>query len=140
MPAEAPRRAATEDTGSGTVLVVEDNPEVLAAASEMLQALGYSIATASNAADALAILHSGREVDVLFSDVLLPGGMLGEALAREAQRMRPGLRVLLTSGYAGSADAAEAGMVFLAKPYRRAELAEKLREAMRRPAGPVRPG
>jgi CheY-like chemotaxis protein len=89
------------------------------------------VLTAANAGDALEILRSAVEIDVLFSDVIMPGGMNGAQLAIEARRIRPGLKVLLTSGYTAEALTKEHGMPddleVLPKPYRHEDLANKLR-------------
>ena len=118
-----------------TVLAVEDEPAVLAAVVEQLADLGYSVLSARDAAEALERLRGPERVDVLFSDVVMPGGMNGVQLAVEAGRLRPGLRVLLTSGYTNEALVGEHGMPgdtpVLAKPYRREELADRLRSVMR---------
>ncbi len=123
-----PIRAAK---GHETVLVVEDDPEVLNVAVSGLLELGYDVKTATDAREALAILRSDPSIDVLFSDVAMPGGMNGAQLAMEAQRLRADLKVLLTSGYTASALTQEHGlpeqMEVLHKPYRREELASKLR-------------
>ncbi|MEJ0071891.1 MAG: response regulator [Pseudomonadota bacterium] len=84
-----------------------------------------------NAPAALELLRGAQPIDLLFSDVVMPGGMNGAQLALEARRIRPGLKVLLTSGYTASALQLEHGLPsnleFLGKPYRRDELASKLR-------------
>jgi signal transduction histidine kinase len=117
--------------GHETVLVVEDDPDVLSIAVSGLLELGYDVKTATDAREALAILRSDPTIDVLFSDVVMPGGMNGAQLAMEAQRLRGDLKVLLTSGYTASALSQEHGMPeqmeVLHKPYRREELASKLR-------------
>jgi signal transduction histidine kinase len=124
----APIRAAK---GHETVLVVEDDPDVLNVAVSGLLELGYDVKTATDAREALTILRSDRSIDVLFSDVVMPGGMNGAQLAMEAQHLRRDLKVLLTSGYTASALSQEHGlpeqMDVLQKPYRREELASKLR-------------
>ena len=113
-----------------TVLVVEDNPDVLDFAVAGLTELGYRVKTATDAQAALDILRTEADIDVLFSDVAMPGGMNGGQLAVEAQRIRPGLRVLLTSGYAASAlsqNELPETLRVLPKPYRRDDLAANLR-------------
>jgi PAS domain S-box-containing protein len=126
-------RAATG--GNETVLVVEDEPEVLRIAVAFVTSLGYRALSATNAAEALALLEDGTSVDLLFSDVVLGTGMTGGELGREAQRRRPGLPVLLTSGYERpAADAGEAPHIrefeLLSKPYRREALAAALRRRL----------
>ncbi|MEG9524189.1 MAG: MASE4 domain-containing protein [Hyphomicrobiales bacterium] len=112
------------------VLVVEDEPAVLEMAVESLGELGYRTLTATQASEALERLGGPERIDILFSDVVMPGGMNGVQLSVEARRLRPGLRVLLTSGYTGTAldeHAVPADLPLLSKPYRRDELANKLR-------------
>ena len=98
--------------------------------AEGLRKLSYTVVTASGATAALAVLRGGQPVDILFSDTVMPGGMNGVQLAVEARRLRPGLKVLLTSGYPrGSGVGAEIpdDMPLLTKPYRREQLAAQLR-------------
>jgi nitrogen-specific signal transduction histidine kinase/CheY-like chemotaxis protein len=124
----APIRAAS---GHERVLVVEDDPDVLDIAVSGLLDLGYDVKTAMDAHEALAILRASSGIDVLFSDVVMPGGMNGVRLAVEAQRICPALKILLTSGYAASALSQDHGLPetleVLRKPYRREDLAQKLR-------------
>ncbi|HUC10341.1 MAG TPA: PAS domain S-box protein [Stellaceae bacterium] len=110
----------------GSVLITEDDPDVLAIAVETLRSLGYEIYSAANAAEALTILKRGTPVDVLFSDIVMPGGMNGVELAREARRLRPGIRVLLSSGYSRQGLQPEEGTSFIPKPYQLPELARQL--------------
>ncbi|MFY9291623.1 MAG: MASE4 domain-containing protein [Methylorubrum rhodinum] len=120
------RRAASGEV----VLVVEDEPAVLEMAVESLGELGYRTLTATRASEALDRLGGPERIDILFSDVVMPGGMNGVQLSVEARRLRPGLRVLLTSGYTGTAldaHAVPADVPLLSKPYQRDELADKLR-------------
>jgi signal transduction histidine kinase len=118
-------------SGHETILVVEDDEDVLAVAAESLRELGYQVVTALNAAQALEILRGNQPVELLFSDVIMPGGMNGAQLAVEARRIRPELKVLLTSGYTAAALSFEHGLPdnlnVVSKPYRREELARKLR-------------
>ena len=114
-----------------TILIVEDDEEVLIVAAENLRELGYQVETAVNAAQALDVLKGDHSVDLLFSDVIMPGGMNGVQLAVEARRIRPTLKVLLTSGYTAAALSREHGLPdnlnVVEKPYQREELAKKLR-------------
>ena len=103
------------------VLIVDDDENVLEIATEFVQRLGYNAMVASNGADALDILRRNQDVTVLFSDINMPG-MDGEELARAAVAVRPGLRVILTSGARRSAIAA----AFVPKPYRAADLVDVL--------------
>ncbi len=119
-----------------TILVVEDNADVRKVVCQLLRDLGCSVVEASNAAAALAILESDQKVDLLFSDIVMPGGMAGTELARTARRLRPGLKTLLTSGFAeGSIRAGQAAGDFddiLSKPYRRQDLVHKMLEVLGR--------
>ncbi len=112
----------------GQILIVEDDDEVAALACEMLAQLGYEVTRAASAAAALGALADGRSVDLIFSDIMMPGGMNGVELAREIKRRRSDIPVLLTSGYSeGSAqDAEAAGVKILPKPYNITELAQAL--------------
>lgn len=128
----------------GTVLLVDDDKEVAALVGEMLEHLGYRVTHAASATDALSALQNGCKVDIVFSDVMMPGGMNGVELAREIRTRALGVPVLLTSGYAEAAQksAAAEGVHVLAKPYRLEELATALREAIESAvaAEPVRQG
>ncbi|UFZ07294.1 response regulator [Bradyrhizobium ontarionense] len=120
-----PRARSREE---GRILLVEDDDEVAALVSEMLRQLGYEVTRASSAAAALGALADGRSVDLVFSDVMMPGGMNGVELAREIQKRRGDMPILLTSGYSGAAvhAAKEAGVRILSKPYRIDELAAEI--------------
>jgi signal transduction histidine kinase/CheY-like chemotaxis protein len=121
-------------TGRGTILVVEDDEDVLAVTAESLKDLGYQVVTAANTARALEILSGDQPIDLLFSDVIIPGGTNGAQLAARARRVRPELKVLLTSGYTAAALSLEHGLPdnlnVVGKPYQRDELARKLRLAI----------
>ena len=121
-------------SGRATILMVEDDEDVLAVTAESLRELGYQVVTAVTAARALDILRSDQPVDLLFSDVVIPGGADGAQLAVEARRVRPQLKVLLTSGYAAAALNLEHRLPdtleVVAKPYEREELAHKVRLAI----------
>jgi signal transduction histidine kinase/CheY-like chemotaxis protein len=123
--------SARPDNGHETILVVEDDEDVLVVATESLRELGYQVVTAGDATQALAILRGDQRVDLLLSDVIMPGGMNGVQLTVEARRIRPELKVLLTSGYTAAALSLEHGLPdnlnVVEKPYRREELARKLR-------------
>lgn len=120
------------DASVGTVLLVDDDEEVAALVGEMLEHLGYRVTHAASATDALGALANACKVDIVFSDVMMPGGMNGVELAREIRTRALGVPVLLTSGYAEAAQksAAAEGVHVLAKPYRLEELATALREAI----------
>nr|WP_313085345.1 ATP-binding protein [Pseudomonas sp.] len=119
---------------AGNVLLVDDDEEVAALVGEMLVHLGYAVTAAASAAAALGALANGRGIDIVFSDVMMPGGMNGLELAREIRARGFEVPVLLTSGYAEAVRlSAEAeGVQILAKPYRLEELAVALQEALER--------
>jgi signal transduction histidine kinase/ActR/RegA family two-component response regulator len=114
---------------AGSVLLVEDDIEVAQLVSEMLDQLGYEVIRVASASAALGALSNGRSVDLVFSDIMMPGGMNGVQLAREIRSRRPNLPVLLTSGYSEVAreEADREGVSILAKPYRLDELSAALR-------------
>jgi signal transduction histidine kinase/ActR/RegA family two-component response regulator len=120
------RAAAPKSAGS--VLLVEDDPEVARLVTEMLGELGYGVTHAASPEAALGALANERRVDLLFSDIMMPGPLDGLDLVHEARRRRPGLPVLLTSGYAEAAirNATQEGIPLLAKPYDIRALAEAL--------------
>jgi CheY-like chemotaxis protein len=120
--------------GSETILVVEDDPVVRASVTVQLESLGYKVITASNARDALAIIDSGAAFDLLFTDVIMTGSMNGRGLAQEAAKRCAALKVLFTSGYTETAivhhGRLDPGVLLLAKPYRKSDLARKIRLAL----------
>ncbi len=127
------KRGVTEgDTprGGEKVLLVEDNPEVQETAGMLLDQLGYRVFRAQSAAAALQLLQSGEAVDLVFSDIIMPGELDGMALARQVKEEYPDVAVLLTSGYAKAANAQEAGFRILRKPYKLATLARAIRHAL----------
>jgi PAS domain S-box-containing protein len=120
--------------GSETILVVEDDPLVRNYVAAQLASLGYTTLTAANGAEALARIDDGEEFDLLFTDVIMPGAMNGRQLADEAVRRRPGIAVLFTSGYTENAivhhGRLDPGVLLLAKPYRKSDLARMVRTAL----------
>jgi PAS domain S-box-containing protein len=128
VPEAMPRARAGE-----RILAVEDNSEVRRVVVAQLAELGYSVVEAANGEAGLDMLKRGEAADLLFSDVVMPGGMTGFELARAARALRPNLKVLLTSGFPRTANGDEPAAEFgalLVKPYRRAELATKIRQAI----------
>jgi CheY-like chemotaxis protein len=120
--------------GSGRILMVEDDDDVLDITSELLRQLGYHVLCAHNGTEALQMLKAGERFDLLFSDVVMPMGINGVELAREAKRLCRGIKVLLTSGNAADVlvqHGAEDEFPIIGKPYRRADLAQYLRLVMR---------
>jgi signal transduction histidine kinase/HAMP domain-containing protein len=119
--------------GSEQILVVEDNEDLLEATSEMLTTLGYQVLCVRNGAEAIQILESNQEVQLLFSDVMMPNGMNGVELAREARQRNKNIKVLLTSGYAGDVmerHRAVGEFPIIDKPFRLGDLARHLRSIL----------
>lgn len=118
--------------GRETILVVEDNADVRRMVQAQLSGLGYRVLIAEHGPAALALLDTDVTVDLLFTDVVMPEGMTGFELAEQGLRRRPGLKVLFTSGFPGTALQPPAGLAgqFLSKPYRRRDLALKVRESL----------
>jgi PAS domain S-box-containing protein len=117
----------------GQVLLVEDDDEVAALTSEMIRELGFVTTRVSGAAAALGALADGRRVDIVFSDVMMPGDMNGLQLALEIRRRKPGLAVILTSGYAEDIKraAAASDILVVPKPFRLDDLDAAFRTARR---------
>lgn len=137
-PESDPEPVATNvPRGSETILVVEDDADVGSSARRTLTSLGYRVFCASDAIDALEILRRTPRIDLLFSDVIMPGGVDGRELAEEAKRLLPGLNIVLTSGYAAGrlshVDLEKAGIGFVPKPYTRRTLADVIRAVLDRP-------
>jgi CheY-like chemotaxis protein len=129
-PAEAPAPSALKPTnGAGrTILLVEDDEDVRQITGTLLSGLGYRVLQAARASEALSLLEDEREVALLLTDVVMPGGMGGIELAREATQRQPRLRVLLTSGYSDAFASSSPGLAadLLQKPYRFDDLVAKL--------------
>jgi signal transduction histidine kinase/CheY-like chemotaxis protein len=127
---EAPRQS----TMGEMVLVVEDDPGVLEMAVESLVELGYGVETAISGPDALERIRAGGRIDLLFSDIVMPDGMNGVELTLKAREIRPGLKILLTSGYAAGAladaETLPSDVEIIGKPYRLEDLAQKLRKVI----------
>ena len=120
--------------GSETILLVEDDEAVRQVALAALRSFGYTVIEAHDGPSAMALLEQRNDIGLLFTDVVMPGGMNGRALADAARRLRPGLRVLYTSGYTENAivhhGRLDAGALLLGKPYRRSELDRAVRAAL----------
>ncbi|AMA59230.1 PAS domain S-box protein [Bradyrhizobium sp. CCGE-LA001] len=128
--------AEGEDTalrGYETILIAEDDPFVRSSVIRRVEALGYRVVAAVNGKEALQQLRTDPGIDLLFTDIVMPGGMSGWDLADQARRIRPSLPVLFTSGYALETlveqGRAHAQAIVLTKPYRKVELAQRLRDA-----------
>ncbi|MEQ8949271.1 response regulator, partial [Parvibaculum sp.] len=140
-----PTSAAAATGGTETVLVAEDDDAVRATVVDMLSELGYRVLTAKDAAGALTVIESGAPVDLLFTDVVMPGPLKSTELARKARERTPSIAVLFTSGYTENSivhgGRLDAGVDLLSKPYTREALARKIRQVLGRagPSGNVRP-
>jgi len=118
--------------GSERILLVEDEPQVRRFVSNQLAGLGYCVLEAEAGAPALDILKSDQKVDLLFTDLLMPGGMSGFDLVQRAREFLPDLKVLLTTGYAAETDNLLANVKepILKKPYKKQQLAQALRSVI----------
>ncbi len=133
LPAAEPAMATAVEGGHETILVVEDDTLVRHYVLTQLHALGYVTLDAANANEALLLARNGRAFDLLFTDVIMPG-MNGRQLADEMAKLRPGLKVLFTSGYTENAiihhGRLDEGVLLLAKPYRKSDMAIMIRRAL----------
>jgi CheY-like chemotaxis protein len=136
-PSRAPSTRPVQEhipAGSESILVVEDDPLVRAYMTDQLRNLGYAVHEAENGAQGLEVLAQLERVDLLLTDIVMPGGMNGRQLAERAQALRPGLRVLYTSGYSENAiihhGRLDRGVHLLNKPFRKIELARKVRAVL----------
>jgi len=120
--------------GDESILIVEDDALVREYVVTQISRLGYDTLAANNAAEALAIINGPERIDLLFTDVIMPGGMNGRQLAIESQTRRPGLKILYTSGYTENAivhhGRLDAGVLLLPKPYLSSDLALMIRTAL----------
>lgn len=127
-------KSPESDNQEVTILVVEDDHRVRSTTVARVKELGYAVLEAADGPAALEVLKQSPSVDLLFTDVVMPGGMMGSELAHEAKRLYPNIKVLFTSGYTEQASvqsgAIEEGGILLKKPYRLADLASKLREVI----------
>jgi CheY-like chemotaxis protein len=124
--------------GNETILVVEDDADLRETVVTALSQLGYRALSAPNANAALRILAGTEHIDLLFTDIMMPGGMLGPALATRAREIRPDIDILFTTGYAdNSALAGQPGLTasdVITKPYRNEDLATRIRLVLDREA------
>jgi PAS domain S-box-containing protein len=120
--------------GGKKVLLVDDDEAVRGTAVSLLESLGYQVVVASGGAEALDIIARDSSIDVLFTDVVMPGGMNGGEVAKEALRLRPDVKVLFSSGYFEGALVREGDIAasthFIVKPYRKKDLAQKMDEVL----------
>jgi signal transduction histidine kinase len=127
-------RPSSVEGGRETILVVEDDHLVRTFVVGQIQSLGYATLAAVNAAEALVVIDSPTEIDLLFTDMIMPGSMNGRQLADKALQRRSSLKILFTSGYSNEAiihhGHLDAGVLLLAKPYRKSDLARMIRAAL----------
>jgi CheY-like chemotaxis protein len=131
----SPSTVETRKTGHETILVVEDDADVRSFSAEVLRGLGYQTLEAVDGPSALTLLERYEEhVDLLFSDIVLPGGINGSVLATRAKVLRPQLKVLFTTGYARDAivhqGRLDAGIDLIRKPFTYGDLASRVRQAL----------
>jgi PAS domain S-box-containing protein len=128
------RVSANIEGGNETILVVEDDALVRRYVMTQIESLGYTTLEAANASDALQIIYHVPTIDLLFTDVIMPAPMNGRQLVDEALKRRPDLKILYTSGYTENAivhhGRLDSGVLLLAKPYRKSELARMIRHAL----------
>ncbi len=120
--------------GSETILLVEDDEDVRITTAEMLSELGYTVLRAKDADSALVVIESGAEIDLLFTDIVMPGTLRAPELAHKAEQKIPGITVLFTTGYAENAalrgGQLGGGLNLITKPYARDQLGRKLRQIL----------
>lgn len=130
-----PSAAVPVSGGTETIMVVEDDALVRNFVITQLQSLGYKTVAAVDGRAALALVEGGEPFDLLFTDVIMPGGLTGRQLAEEVSKRRPGIKVLYTSGYTENAivhhGRLDEGVLLLAKPYRKSQLAKLVQMALR---------
>lgn len=131
LPRAAEARPNTQDeeakpqTGGGKALLVEDNADVAAVGQAMLEQIGYTVRPAADARQAL-VMFEAEAFDLVVSDIVMPGGMNGIELAEELRHRKPGLPIVLVSGYAASASAVPEQFPVLRKPFRLEQLAQTI--------------
>jgi len=130
---EIPGESGTA-ASAAKILVVDDNPDVRGVVVKQLTGFGYSVMESQDGPSALDLIRRDETIDLLFTDIVMPGGMTGIELAREVRKIRPMLKILLTSGFAQATvqNSSQPGesMNILSKPYRRQELARKIQEVL----------
>ena len=120
--------------GRETILVVEDDALVREHIVSQLRLLGYEVLAAASGQEALDVLRNTTGIDLLFTDIIMPGGLNGKQLADRVTALYPTMKILFTSGYTENAivhhGRLDPGVKFLSKPYRREQLAEKVRQVL----------
>jgi CheY-like chemotaxis protein len=134
QPAEPVAEQTAKHAGEAVILAVDDNPDVRATVLVQLRGLGYRVREADSAHSAIEILDSTDRIDLLFTDIIMPGGLNGKELATKARARRPDLKVLFTSGFPGTSTGPgtrfDEGDVLLSKPYRKRDLAKAVEEVL----------
>jgi len=116
--------------GTESLLVVDDEQGLLEVARAHLESLGYNVHAAADATEALSVIANQPSISLMFTDVVMPGGLNGYQLAAETRKIRADLKILVTSGYAGQALRGGEDLPMLAKPYAKSELAELVRRLL----------
>ena len=120
------------------MLIVDDRPDVATTAGEILSEFGYRVSVVFSPGDALEVLDGPEPIDLLFTDLIMPGGMNGVMLARAARDRQPRIKVLLTTGFADASlertDAGGTEFEVINKPYRRLDLVRRVRRVLDGPA------
>ncbi|EKT4459825.1 PAS domain-containing protein [Pseudomonas putida] len=136
---QQPSKVAERSAGSERILIVEDRPDVAELAKMVLEDYGYAADMVLNACEALKLIQAGERYDLLFTDLIMPGGMNGVMLARAVRRLQPGIKVLLTTGYAENAiertDIGGAEFEVISKPCQPHDLACRVRQVLDGPTG-----
>ncbi|NEU10685.1 response regulator [Methylobacterium sp. BTF04] len=114
-------------TSASHILVVEDEPLLLEVVSADLEDAGFSVTQAATAEIAFALLLGGAAIDLLFTDIRLPGAMDGWQLAEAARALRPGLPIIYATGFSQTAPRLAEGAIFFTKPYRAAAIIKAIR-------------
>lgn len=124
------------DDSGATILVVEDDADVRIAVVQVLELSGYRVLSARDGPEALCVLDENPGIELVFSDLVMPQGMSGLELVRKAQRTRPDLKILLTSGYSAWAvlEDSASELPMIKKPYRLAEVVQRVSEVLGRGA------
>jgi CheY-like chemotaxis protein len=134
QPAMAESASPAHAPAQETILVVEDDDRVRQLTIRRLELIGYRVLEARDGPSAIAILGGGEAIDLVFTDLIMPGGLSGREVALRARELRPGIKVLLTSGYAEELvhgdDLQREQLKVLRKPYQRADLIAALREVL----------
>ena len=125
--------SSEEATPQRAVLVVEDEILIRSAVAEFLRGAGYRVIEAADAGEAVAVFASGTQIDLVFSDINMPGTMDGIGLVRWVADHHPGIQVILTSAISHARRAGEIGVDFLRKPYRLAEAARRIGSLLKDP-------